>query len=184
MRWNNNKYNKEHKFYINNQVTWEFEGLEGFGRGYVTQQKLNDKQTTMKLKKNNYKVIFIFLMNYVSSYRVLGVCYLVSPHLVFQLLLNYHYLLVSSHKVLMIALTPINNFSLWWIFLRISEGQTCILMWSNLTGLGINPTSQPSLTNRPIHQLLSYFSLMCKKSPMSKDTALPCTGESSSTLPS
>lgn len=37
---------------------------------------------------------------------------------------------------------------------------TCIRMCSSLTGLGMNPTSQPSLTNRPIHQLLSYFS--CK----------------------
>lgn len=37
---------------------------------------------------------------------------------------------------------------------------TCIRICSNLTGLGIKPTSQPSLTNRPIHQLLSYFSLI------------------------
>lgn len=86
------------------------------GKCYTTKIKWQTNDNEIK-KKNNYKVIFIFfLMNYVSSYRVLGVCYLVSPHLVFQLLLNYHYLLVSSHKVLMIALTPINNFSLWWNF--------------------------------------------------------------------
>lgn len=35
---------------------------------------------------------------------------------------------------------------------------TCMRICSSLTGLGMNPTSQPSLTNRPIHQLLSYFS--------------------------
>ena len=61
---------------------------------------------------------------------------------------------------------------------------TCIRICSSLTGLGMNPTSQPSLTNLPIHQLLSYFSLMWRNSLISKDTALPWTGESSSTVAS
>jgi hypothetical protein len=31
------------------------------------------------------------------------------------------------------------------------------LVFSSLTGLGMNPTSQPSFTRRPIHQSLLYF---------------------------
>ena len=34
----------------------------------------------------------------------------------------------------------------------------CSLKFSNLRGDGMNPTSHPSFTRRPIHQLLSYFS--------------------------
>lgn len=34
----------------------------------------------------------------------------------------------------------------------------CSRRFSSFTGLGMKPTSQPSLTSRPIHQLLSYFS--------------------------
>ena len=100
---------------------------------------------------------------------------------------------------------------------------------SSLTGLGMKPTSDPSLTSLPIHQSLSYFScvhrttkhtykelfffrekaaggtfpfvqeshtfffldrqvncytLICKKSRTLNETALPCTGESSSMVPS
>lgn len=33
----------------------------------------------------------------------------------------------------------------------------CTLMFSSLTGLGMKPTSHPSLTRRPIHQSLLYF---------------------------
>lgn len=33
----------------------------------------------------------------------------------------------------------------------------CSLKFSNFTGDGMNPTSHPSLTNRPIHQSLLYF---------------------------
>ena len=36
----------------------------------------------------------------------------------------------------------------------------CILIASNLSGLGIKPTSQPSRTSRPIHHSLLNF---CKK---------------------
>lgn len=57
-------------------------------------------------------------------------------------------------------------------------------MLSSLAGLGMKPTSQPSLTSLPIHQLLSYFSLMCRNSRISNETAPPCTGESSSMAPS
>lgn len=57
-------------------------------------------------------------------------------------------------------------------------------MLSSLAGLGMKPTSQPSLTSLPIHQLLSYFSLMCRNSRISNETAPPCTGESSSMVPS
>lgn len=34
----------------------------------------------------------------------------------------------------------------------------CKRKFSNLTGDGMKPISQPSFTSRPIHQLLSYFS--------------------------
>ena len=34
----------------------------------------------------------------------------------------------------------------------------CTRSVSSLTGDGMNPTSQPSLTSRPIHHRLSYFS--------------------------
>lgn len=64
------------------------------------------------------------------------------------------------------------------------RGQTCMRMLSSLAGLGMKPTSQPSLTSLPIHQLLSYFSLMCRNSRISNETAPPCTGESSSMAPS
>lgn len=40
----------------------------------------------------------------------------------------------------------------------------CSLMFSSLTGLGMNPISQPSFTNRPIHQsLLNFYRLKKKK---------------------
>lgn len=49
----------------------------------------------------------------------------------------------------------------------------CKRKFSNFIGDGINPISQPSLTNRPIHQSLLYFSLICKKSFILKEMANP-----------
>lgn len=49
----------------------------------------------------------------------------------------------------------------------------CKRKFSSLIGDGINPISQPSLTRRPIHQSLLYFSFMCKKSLMLKEIAKP-----------
>jgi len=46
------------------------------------------------------------------------------------------------------------------------------------------PNSAPSLTSLPIHQSLLYFSLICKKSLALKEIAHPCTGASSSIVPS
>lgn len=60
----------------------------------------------------------------------------------------------------------------------------CKRKFSNFIGDGINPISQPSLTNRPIHQSLLYFSLICRKSFILKEMAKPCTGLSSSILAS
>lgn len=67
----------------------------------------------------------------------------------------------------------------------------------------MNPTSQPSLTSLPIHQSLLCFcytynnkiitiftvihnltSFICRKSLIPNEIAHPCTGESSSMLPS
>ena len=42
----------------------------------------------------------------------------------------------------------------------------CKRMLSSLAGLGINPTSQPSLTSRPIHQSLLNF---CKHKRLTSD---------------
>lgn len=72
----------------------------------------------------------------------------------------------------------------WKMFGFVLSYPTCMRMLSSLAGLGMKPTSQPSLTSRPIHQLLSYFSLMCRNSRISNETAPPCTGESSSMAPS
>ena len=63
-------------------------------------------------------------------------------------------------------------------------GACCKISCSNFAGEGMKPISQPSLTMRPIHQLTSYFSKMCRKSPMLNETAEPWTGESSSRVPS
>lgn len=60
----------------------------------------------------------------------------------------------------------------------------CRRRFSSLMGDGMNPISQPSLTRRPIHQSLLYFSLMWRKSLMLKEMAKPCTGLSSSMLAS
>lgn len=56
----------------------------------------------------------------------------------------------------------------------------CKRKFSNFIGDGINPISQPSLTKRPIHQSLLYFSFICKKSFILNEMAKPCTGLSSS----
>ena len=47
-------------------------------------------------------------------------------------------------------------------------GACCRISCSNFAGEGMNPISQFSLTLRPIHQLASYFSNMCRKSPILK----------------
>lgn len=60
----------------------------------------------------------------------------------------------------------------------------CRRKFSNFIGDGINPISQPSLTKRPIHQSLLYFSFICKKSFTLNEIAKPCTGLSSSILAS
>ena len=55
---------------------------------------------------------------------------------------------------------------------------------SKRSGEGMKPMSQFSFTLRPTHQFPSNFSKMWRKSPILKLTALPCTGDSSSRVPS
>lgn len=48
----------------------------------------------------------------------------------------------------------------------------CSFIFSNLAGLGMKPTSAPSLTNLPIHQSLLYF---CKtRKPKMKENSYKC----------
>lgn len=121
------------------------------------------------------------------SYQVWGVCYLVmAPHLLVPHL-NSHWMSPLCRTVLRVLFdSAITNWISRYTCIELGAqcGQTCMRMLSSLAGLGMKPTSQPSLTSLPIHQLLSYFSLMCRNSRISNETAPPCTGESSSMAPS
>jgi len=128
------------------------------------------------------------------SYQVWGVCYLeMAPHLLVRPHQDSRSTSPLCHTVLRVwfgseMVFGLANWDIWDLRAIAAKNcvscPTCMRMLSSLAGLGMKPTSQPSLTSRPIHQLLSYFSLMCRNSRISNETAPPCTGESSSIAPS